>query len=318
MKYWSISSIVLTEEAKNLWLEVEIISRNKNLFYIRSNKKEVLFKSTDFWINPSLWVKMANNKEFSYNIFKKNWIPIANSWYLNKEEISNLDNLDLVFPVIIKPIDEDHWNWIMMHIKDKKELKEKLDLSFKIYDRMIIQKEIKWSEYRLLVLMWKVILSINRIPASVIWDWKNNIWELIKQENKNNKLRWNWYEKALTYIKIDKELIGYIWKKWFNLESIPLAWKKILLRWTSNIWTWWTIVDVNDIISKDIKNIACKSAKILWLWIAWIDLITTDITKPLEETWGIILEVNENPWLWWDRELTSINTGKVILEKLFF
>jgi hypothetical protein len=32
----------------------------------------------------------------------------------------------------------------------------------------------------------------------------------------------------------------------------------------------------------------------------------------------MILEVNENPWLWWDRELTSINTGKVILEKLFF
>jgi hypothetical protein len=31
----------------------------------------------------------------------------------------------------------------MMHIKDLKELKEKLTLSFKTYDRMIIQKEIK-------------------------------------------------------------------------------------------------------------------------------------------------------------------------------
>jgi cyanophycin synthetase len=183
---------------------------------------------------------------------------------------------------------------------------------------MIIQKEVKWNEYRLLVLMWKVILSINRVPASVTWDWKTNIWDLIKYENENNILRWNWYKKALTYIKIDAELIDYIWKKGINLESVPLVWEKISLRWTSNILTWWTIVDVNDIISDDIKNIACKSAEILWLWIAWIDLITADITKPLKETWWIILEINENPWLWWDRELTSINTGKVILETLFF
>jgi hypothetical protein len=31
----------------------------------------------------------------------------------------------------------------MMNIENIKELKEKLNLSFKIYDRMIIQKEVK-------------------------------------------------------------------------------------------------------------------------------------------------------------------------------
>lgn len=318
MNYWSISSIILTEEAEKLWLKVEVISKNKNLFYIRSNEKEILFQSTDCWLNSSLWLKMANNKEFSYNILKRNSIPIANTWYLENEQISNLNSYDFVFPVIIKPVDEDHWNWVMMNIVNIKELKEKLLLSFKTYDRMIVQKQVEWKEYRLLVLMGKVILSMNIVPASITWDWKKNIMELIKNENKNNILRWNWYTKALSYIKVDNELIDYIWKKWIDLEHIPLLWNKIFLRWTSNIWTWWTIVDVTNIISDDIKEFACESAEVLWLWIAWIDIITSDITKPLKETWWVVLEVNSVPWLWWDRELTSVNTWKVILEKIFF
>ena len=44
MSYRSISSQVLTEEAQKLWLEVEIINRDKNLFLVKSEDKEVLFR----------------------------------------------------------------------------------------------------------------------------------------------------------------------------------------------------------------------------------------------------------------------------------
>lgn len=318
MTFSSISSIVLTEEAEKLWLKVVIISEDKNLFYIKSDKKEVLFKSTDCWITSSLGVKISKDKELSNYVLKEKWIPMANTFYLGKKDISKLSTYDLTFPVIIKPLNESHWNWVMMNILNIEELKEKLILSFKTYNRMIIQKQVEWGEYRLLVLYWKVILSINRIPASIIWDWEKNIWELIKHENKNNILRWAWYSKALTHITVDNELIWYIWKQWIDLETVPISWKTVQLRWTSNIWTWWTMVDVSHLISDDIKELACRSAKILWLGIAWVDIITNDISKPLKETWWILLEINDTPWLWWDRELTGVNTGKVILEKLFF
>lgn len=318
MTFKSISSIVLAEEAKKLWLKVIVISENKNLFYIKSDNKEVLFKSTDFWLSSSLWIKLSGDKELSYEILKRNWIPMTNTLHLGIDELSSLDSTDLIFPVIIKPVSEAHWNWVMMNILNMEELKEKLILSFKKYERMIVQKQIEGSEYRLLVLMWKVILSINRIPASVLWDWEKNILDLINQENDNNILRWSWYSKALTNIIIDDELISYIWKQWMNLKSIPTFWNMVKLRWTSNIWTWGTMIEVSDIVSDDIKRIACKSAKVLWLWIAWVDIITTDISKPLNDTWWIVLEVNDTPWLWWDRELTNVNTWKVILEEIFF
>jgi len=48
MTYWSISSKVLTEEAELLGLNVDIINKDKNLYYIYSSSKKILFKTTDF------------------------------------------------------------------------------------------------------------------------------------------------------------------------------------------------------------------------------------------------------------------------------
>jgi len=318
MKYWSISSIVLTEEAEKLWLEVDIISRDKNLFYIKWNWKEILFKSTEFWWNSAIWFKISEDKELSYKILDKYNFPIAKTYYIWQYEIDNIKKLDIVFPVIIKPIEEWHGDWVMMNILNYKELKDKLKESFKTYDKMIIQKQINWEEYRLLVIKWEVIMVMNRIPAFIIWNGINTIQELIDIENKQNPLRWEWYNDPLAYIQIDDELINFISKSTLTLNYIPQKKERIQLRWNSNIWTWWTPIDVTNNMCKEIKNTAIKSIKHLWLEFAGVDIMTDDITKPLSKTWWIILEVNSTPWIWWDRELTKVNTWKVILEKLFF
>lgn len=318
MTYFSISSMVLIEEAKKLWLETEIISENKNLFYIRWNWKEYLFKSTDFWWNSALWFKIANDKELTYKLLEKNNLPIAKSWYINKKELSKMEEYNIDFPVIIKPVDEWHWNWVMMNILNKKELILKLEKSFTNYENMIIQKQVEWKEYRIIIMEWKVILAINRIPAHVKWDWVNSIKELIDKENKENSLRWSWYECPLSNIEINKELISYISKKWLDINKIPKNWEYIQLRWNSNLWTWWTLIDITNKICDDIKNIVIKCTKLLWLKLAWVDIITNDILIPLEKSWWIILEINATPWIWWHKELSNINTWKIILEELFF
>lgn len=318
MNFTSISSIVLAQEAEKLWLKVIPISHEKNLFYIVSKSKEVLFKSTDFWINPSLSVKLSNDKELSHYILKRHGIPMTDTLHLKQEDVRRLDKFELSFPLIIKPIHESHWNGVKMNILDIKELEQKLTDSFKRYKRMIVQSQVVWDEYRLLVFNGRVILSIMRIPASVLWNGKMTLGELIEHENNTNILRWKWYSNALTHIRIDDELIGYIAKQKLDLNSIPNKWDTIQLIGTSNIWTGWTMIDVSDIVSDDIKALACKSAEILWLGIAGVDIITSDITKSLEQTWGIILEVNDTPWLWGDRELTGVNTARVILQGIFF
>ena len=197
------------------------------------------------------------------------------------------------------------------------ELKEKLNISFKKYDMMIIQEEIQGDEIRVLVFKGEVIVAINRIPAFIIWDGKKTIEELIEKENKN-PLRWEGYNKPLAYIKIDDELVSFIGKNNFTLLSIPKKWEKVQLRGNSNVWTGGIIIDVKNKLSNSIKETCIQAAQLFWLEICWVDILTSDITQSLEEKKGVILELNATPWIWWDKQFTWINTAGIIIEKLFF
>ena len=299
MKSFSISSKYIIEQSIILWLEVDIISKEKNLFYVKWNWKEILFKSTDFGWNSALWYKLCDDKELTYKILDRYNLPIAKSIYLAKDEFEEFDKdsiKKLNFPLIVKPIDEWHWNWVLMWISDFHELKNNLEKSFDIYDDMIIQEQVDWDEVRVLVVKWEIVAAINRVPAFVVWNWKNNIKELIEIENNTNPLRWEWYDNSLAYIKIDNELLNYIKKNNFDLDFIPKDLCKIQLRWNSNLWTGWIPVDITDLISDNIKQVAINATKALWMEICWVDILTSDFTKSLNETWWIILECNATPW----------------------
>ena len=299
MKNFSISSKYIIEEAEKMGFEVEMISEDKNLFYVKWNNKEILFKSTDFGWNSALWYKLCDDKELTYRVLDRYNLPIARSEYISKKEFSNFDKSSiskLNFPLIVKPIDEWHWNWVLMWISDFEELKNALNKSFEIYGDMIIQEQASGDEIRILVIKWKIVAAIHRVPAFVVWDWINNVSKLIDIENNTNPLRWEWYDNSLAYIKIDDELLWYISKNNLQLGDVVKKWEKIQLRWNSNLWTWGVPIDVTDLISDDIRKVAKEATKSLWMEICWVDVLTSDFTKDLSVTKWIILECNATPW----------------------
>lgn len=320
MTYWSISSQVLKEEAEKLGLEVEVLVPEKNLFLVKWKEKEILFKSTDFWWNTSLGEKISDDKELTYTLLGKYWIPIPKTHYIYENEFADFEwsaFSSFRFPLVIKPIDEAHGNGVCMNITTVPELQKKLQTSFATYPKMIVQEQVSWDECRVLVVLWEVIVAYNRVPPSVIWNWHSTIGQLIDYENKNNPLRQEDYYAPLSFIRSDSELVDYIDKKWYNLNSVLGEWVRLQLRWNSNMGTWWTAVDMTHILHDDIKKLCIDVAEKLNLSICGVDILTTDFTKPLQEVGGVILEVNGTPWIGGDRELTSVNSGREILKKLF-
>lgn len=320
MTYWSISSQVLKEEAEKLWLEVEILIPEKNLFIVRWQDKEVLFKSTDFWGNTSLGEKISDDKELTYTLLQKYGIPIPKTFYIYEHEFANFDwskLSDFRFPVIIKPIDEAHGNGVCMNITTIPELQKKLGTSFSTYPKMIIQEQVSGEECRVLVVLGDVIVAYNRVPPSVVWNGHSTIGQLIEYENKNNPLRQEDYYAPLSFIRSDSELVDFIGKQWYTQNDVLPEWVHLQLRWNSNMGTWGTAKDMTHILHEDIKQLCVDVANKLNFSICGVDILTTDFTKPLEEVGGVILEVNGTPWIGWDRELTSVNSGREILKKLF-
>jgi len=320
MTYWSISSQVLKEEAEKLGLQVEVLVPEKNLFLITWKGKEVLFKSTDFWVNSALGKKITDDKELTYKLLDRYAAPIAKTLYIHEHEFQNFDWAklsDFHFPVIIKPIDEAHGNGVCMNIVSLSELQKKLESSFASYAKMIIQEQISGDECRVLVVLWEVIIALHRVPPFVVGDGKSTLHELIEHENTNNPLRQQNYSAPLSLIKEDSELIDYVEKQGYSMDDIILNNTRLQLRWNSNLGTGWTIMDVTHLLHEDTKKLCVSIAEKFQLWICGVDILSSDFSKPLSETGWVILEINSTPWIGWDRELTSVNTGREMLKKIF-
>lgn len=320
MTYWSISSQVLKEEAEKIGFKVDVLVPEKNFFIISSPTKSVLFKSTDFWVNTALGKKIADDKELTYTLLSRHSLPIPQTLYLNSEELDNVsfETFEMLwFPVIIKPVDGAHGKGVLMDIRSPLELIEKLKDSFQEYPRMIVQEQVSWDECRVLVVLGKVLLGLQRIPPTIVWDGVSTIKDLIGKENVENPLRKKEYNAPLSTIEIDQELLGYIEKQGFALESILPSSVTLQLRWNSNLGTGGTARDITHLLHDETKRMCIEIADRFWLGICGIDILSEDFSKPLPETGWMVLEVNATPGIWWDRELTSVNTGREILRLLF-
>lgn len=318
MTYFSITSQVIIDQAKKMWLQTEILQANKNFYVVRWYWKEVYFKSNDFWWNTALWYKIADDKELTNIILEEKWFNVPKSIYINKKDLKyfDIEKTKLRFPLVTKPIDEWHWNWVTVWIDSKEYLNYWIKEALKYWENVIIQDYIEWDEQRIVVIWWKVSHWYKRIPAFVIWDWIHTIKELIKKEN-NNPLRWNWYENILTYIEVDERLIKYIEKNWFSLISIPKIGQFVQLRWVSNTWAGGTFEDITNLIWEELKQECIEIANITWLKVVWIDIITKDISVSLKKSKWAIIEINATPWFWWINEITWINVWKELLEYVF-
>lgn len=296
---WSISSELIVTEAEKMWLKVDIVDIPKNLFEISNNDKTIKFKNIDCWLNSSYAFRVAKFKDTTYYLLEREWIRVPKTKYLvrkNKDKYMEFLK-DLEFPVVTKPVDWSHWDWVAVNINNYEELKEALNYSFwKDTSKVIIQEQIPWVDHRVVIVWWKMVAAALRVPPFIIWDGEKTIKELIDIENKN-PLRWENHNAPLSQIKVDEEAIDTLKEQWYEIESIVEKEKKVNIRKNANLSTWWISIDLTDKVHPSVQKTCEEAAKTLTLWIAWVDFVTTDISKDIKETKWAIIEVNHTPWL---------------------
>lgn len=321
----SISPQLIIEEAKKKNYTISVISDKLNLFTIKGNNKSILFKNIDCWINNSLGVRFSRYKNLSYFMLRNHQIKVPQSFVLSRkwkivDILKSIKENNIHFPVVVKPATGEHWNWVSVNIKTKEDLIKAIKNALNFHHQVIIQEFFPWKDHRLFIVGHKLVAAMQRIPAFVTGNGKNNIKTLIDNENKKT-LRWDAHTSKLTKITIDTELRHVIKEQSLTLQSIIPRNKRIFLRKNANLSTWGISIDITDKIHPEIKKMAEKASKVLNLQVCGIDYLSLDISKPLsQQKWGII-EVNHTPWLRWHHfpaVWKSRNVAKAILELVFW
>lgn len=254
----------------------------------------------------SIGVDIAADKELTKQILKANFIPIPEGLMIHStEELDEAIN-QLGFPLVIKPLNGNHGKGVVTHITDKQKAHIGFKLAKNISNQIITERFISGQDYRFLVINYKVAAVAKRTPAHVVGDGKLTINQLIQQVNKDPH-RGESHENTLTSIKIDEATLSILNENNLSLESV-LPQKQILfLKEAANLSTGGTAKDVTDEVHPFNIYLAERVARLMNLDICGIDIISKDISTPLNENHGAVIEVNAGPGL---RMHLSPNEGK--------
>ncbi|MEA5574416.1 cyanophycin synthetase [Calothrix sp. UHCC 0171] len=242
-----------------------------------------------------LGVELACDKEATKRILAEAGIPVPKGNVINF-----LDDLEEAieyvggYPIVIKPLDGNHGRGITIDIRSWSEAEAAYDAARQVSRSVIVEKYYTGRDHRVLVVDGKVVAVAERVPAHVIGDGKLTIAELIEDTN-NDPNRGDGHDKVLTKIELDRTSYQLLERQGLTLNSVLPKDKTCYLRATANLSTGGTAVDRTDEIHPENIWLAQRVVKTIGLDIAGIDVVTNDISRPLRETEGVIVEVNAAP-----------------------
>ncbi len=241
-------------------------------------------------------VDISCDKSLTKMLLRQQWIPVPEGEKV-KDSIHLLTLAEeLGYPVVLKPQYGSKGKGVHVNIKDAIELAKSYNALKEDFSELILEKFYKGKDFRVCVIDYKVVAVALRIPPLVVGDGRHTIRELIELLNEDQR-RGEDHEKPLTSVKIDSTLIQCISHKGYVLESVLESGKSLYLRENGNLSTGGISLDYTDRISPINKDLCIRAAKAIGLDICGIDICCEDISIPLEEQGGVVLEVNSAPGL---------------------
>lgn len=242
-----------------------------------------------------LGVELACDKEGTKQILRDAGVPVPRG-----TTVLYLDELDSAieyvggYPIVIKPLDGNHGRGITIDIRNWDEAEKAYDRAKDISRAVIVERYYPGFDHRVLVINGKFEAVAQRIPARVIGDGKSTVEELIERTNRDPN-RGEGHDNVLTKIIVDHTSLSILERQGYTLDTVLKDDEVCYLRATANLSTGGVAIDRTDDIHPENVWLAERVAKIIGLDIAGIDIVTPDITKPLRDIDGVVVEVNAAP-----------------------
>lgn len=287
----STGSIVDEAIARDIpWIRLN----KSSLVQLGYGKNQVRFRATMTERTSSIAVDIAGDKDETKRLLNDAAIPVAKG-----VTVTTLDDVysaikNVGFPLVFKPLDGNHGKGATINVKTEPEAVAAFHYAKQYSRRIIVERFITGHDFRVLVIDHKMVAAALRVPAHVKGNGKNTIQELIDKENEDPRRGYG-HENVLTEITVDRDTEDLLEKKGYTLTTVAPKGEIVYLKSTANLSTGGTSIDVTDQVHPQNVFNCERISRIVGLDICGIDIMAQNLTEPLTETGGVILEVNAAP-----------------------
>lgn len=245
---------------------------------------------------PAIAVDIASDKNLTNRLLDSAGLPVPKSEVVRSADAAVSAAHRISFPCVVKPLDGNHGRGVHLDLRSDDAVRAAVE-GARAESRsgdLVVETFINGNDYRCLVIGGRVAAIAQRVPASVVGDGKHSVAQLVEATNADPR-RGIGHEKVLTRIKIDDAAVELVRAQGFEMDDVPPKDARVKLALTGNMSTGGTSIDRTIEAHPDNVEIAEMAARVIGLDVAGIDFICPDISVPVRETGGAIVEVNAAP-----------------------
>lgn len=235
---------------------------------------------------------ISRDKDLTKELISSVGVPVPEGREVDDAEDAGDAAEDIGFPVVVKPTDGNHGRGVFIDLMNREEVAKAYAIAIEEGSGVLVERSIQGIEHRLLIVGGKLVAANRSDLITVTGDGKSTVLELIESQVNTDPRRGTTELHPLSIIKIDTAARMELERQKLDADSVPAAGREVLIQRNAN-----HAFDCTDEVHPETAQVASLAARVVGLDIAGIDLVCQDISKPLAEQGGAIVEVNAGPSL---------------------
>ena len=262
---------------------------------------------------------ISSDKDLTKRLLTQCGIPVPEGQIVKTADEAWEAAQDIGLPVVVKPLDGNRGWGVSLDVNTEEGVRTAWTAAEKEGSEVLIERYVRGDEHRVLVVGDRVVAATRGETACITGDGTSTVEQLIDSQINTDPRRGLAEGFPLDLIRLhtprgEMSLLE-IQRQGLKPDSVPDKGRIVVVQRNGNLNN-----DVTDLVHPDVAAVATLAARVIGLDIAGIDIVTQDISRPLEETKGAIIEVNAGPGL-----LMHVKpavgqprpVGKAIVEHLF-
>ncbi|MDD5330102.1 MAG: cyanophycin synthetase [Sulfuricella sp.] len=237
---------------------------------------------------------ISSDKDLTKSLLQSCGVPVPEGRLADGPEDAWEAAEEIGVPVVVKPYDGNHGRGVCIDLTTREEVEAAYHVALAEGSGVIVERFVRGSEHRLLVVGGRMVAATRGEEATVVGDGRSTVTQLIDDQLNSDPRRGEEEDYPLTPIILEREPTARLEleRQGYDADSVPPEGKRVLVMRNGN-----AAFDVTDQVHPEAAAVAALAARIVGLDIAGVDLVAEDISRPLEEQRGAIVEVNAGPGL---------------------
>jgi cyanophycin synthetase len=258
---------------------------------------------------------ISRDKDLTKQLLRDAGVPVPEGRLTSSPEDAWAAAQEIGAAVAVKPLDGNHGRGVFLGLTDREHVEAAWPLSRAQGSGVIVERCVSGDEHRLLVVGDRMVAASRGESAWVTADGRSTVRQLVDAQINTDPRRGTTEDFPLGFIDYDAVVMADLARQGFDPDSVPPDGKRVMIQRNGNV-----LNDVTDLVHPRVAEDVVLAARAVGLDIAGIDVVADDISRPLEEQRGAVVEVNAGPGL-----LMHINpssgkprpVGQAIVDMLF-